>query len=71
VNILMPTSTVARQGLLFLVTNPSAFTVTFQTDGGAAFTTAIALATTQNCLLICTGSATQALGWRKIPSTAA
>lgn len=70
VNILMPTSNLARKGLMFYVLNPSAFTITFQTDGGAAFTTAMALTTTQNCILICTGSTTQALGWRKIPATA-
>jgi hypothetical protein len=71
IDVLMPTSNAARQGLTFFVFNISGSTITFKTDGDAAFTTAIALATTQNCILVCTGSTTQAIGWRKIPATAA
>jgi hypothetical protein len=71
VTILMPTSNAARAGICFLFTNPSGSTVTFNTDTNVAFATAIALATTQNAILICTGSTTPNLGWRKIPSTAA
>jgi hypothetical protein len=71
VTILMPTSTPARTGLMFLLSNISAATVTVNTDTNVAFTTAIALTTGQSCWVICTGSTTPALGWRKIPTTAA
>lgn len=71
IDVLMPTSSLARQGLTFYIFNISAFTVTFKTDGDAAFTTAAALTTLQNCIMVCTGSTTQAIGWRKIPATAA
>lgn len=64
VNVLLPTSTPARKGLMFMISNPSAFTVTLQTDGGAGFTTAIVLATLETAWVYCTGSATQAVGWR-------
>jgi hypothetical protein len=66
VNILMPTSTPARAGLTFFLQNISGTTVTLQTDGGAAFTTAIAIATLKGAVVTCTGSTTQALGWRAI-----
>lgn len=66
VNIKMPTSNPLRKGIMFLVVNESGSTITFQTDGGAGFTTAITVATTKAAILICTGSATQALGWRQL-----
>jgi hypothetical protein len=71
IDILMPTSTLLRQGLTFFVHNLGGATITFKTDGDAAFATAAALATTQNCIMQCTGSTTQNLGWRKIPVTSA
>lgn len=64
VNILMPTSNAARQGLRFTIVNLSANTITLQTDGGAAFTAAIAIAATQMAEVICTGNTTQNVGWR-------
>lgn len=64
IDILMPTSNAARQGLRFTIINLSANTITLKTDGDAAFTAAIAIASTQMCEVICTGSATQAVGWR-------
>lgn len=66
VDILMPTSSAARQGVMFLMSNISASTITLKTDGDAAFTTAIVLATLENTLVFCTGSATQAIGWRAL-----
>jgi len=64
VNIKMPTSNAARQGLTFIMVNLTANTVTLQTDGGAGFTNAIAIASTQMAIVTCTGSSTQASGWR-------
>lgn len=64
VDVLMPTSTAARKGLMFIINNLSANTITLKTDGDAAFTTAIVIATTETAVVFCTGSATQALGWR-------
>jgi hypothetical protein len=66
VDILLPTSNAANAGLTFVVFNVSASTITFKTDGDAAFTTAIALATLEGTILFCTGHATQALGWRAL-----
>lgn len=66
VDVLMPTSTAARAGLCFLISNISASTITLKTDGDAAFTTAISLATLENTLVFCTGSTTQAIGWRAL-----
>lgn len=66
VDILLPTSNAARRGLMFLLSNISASTVTLKTDGDAAFTTAIVLATLENTIIFCTGSATQAIGWRAL-----
>lgn len=64
VDVLMPTSNQARQGLRFTIINLSANTITLKTDGDAAFTSAIAIVAGQMAEVICTGSATQALGWR-------
>lgn len=66
VNILMPAATQATKGLWFLMTNNSANVITLQTSAGAGFTTAITLAAQQTRLVICTGNATAALGWRAI-----
>jgi hypothetical protein len=64
IDVLMPTSSAARQGLRYTIVNLSANTITLKTDGDAAFTAAIAIASTQMCEVVCTGSATQAVGWR-------
>jgi hypothetical protein len=66
VDILLPNVTEADAGLMFLLSNPSASTVTLKTAADAAFTTAIVLATLENTLLFCTGSTTAALGWRAV-----
>jgi hypothetical protein len=63
VNVLMPTSTPAKKGMIFIVKNAGAGALTFQTDGGAGFTVALTAATTVLVRLICTGSTTQAAGW--------
>jgi hypothetical protein len=63
VNVRLPTSTVARQGLIFIFVNISGNVITLQTDGGAAFTTAISVAANAANRVICTGNTTQALGW--------
>lgn len=64
VDVLMPPSNAANKGLVFLITNISANTITLKTDGDAAFTTAIVLAAMESCWVVCTGHATAALGWR-------
>lgn len=64
IDILMPTSSAAVKGRAFIINNVSANTITLKTDGDAAFTTAIVIATTETAVVFCTGSATQALGWR-------
>lgn len=66
IDVLLPESTAARKGLTFIVFNISASTVTFKSSGDAAFTTAIALATLEGTILVCTGHATAALGWRAL-----
>ena len=66
VDILMPTSSADIAGMMFLMSNISANTVTLKTDGDAAFTTAISIATLENTIVFCTGSATQAIGWRAL-----
>ena len=66
VDILMPESTEARKGLAFLIANISGSTITLKTNGDAAFTTAIALLTTEVTWVVCTGNTTQALGWRAV-----
>src|SRR5436190_18487795 len=66
VDILLPNVTDVDAGLMFLLSNPSAFTVTLKTAADAAFTTAIVLLTTENTLLFSTGSTTAALGWRAL-----
>lgn len=70
VDVLMPTSNAARQGLTFHIVNLSANTITLKTDGDAAFTAAIAIASTQMAVVICSGSATQAIGWRAMTAAA-
>lgn len=64
IDILLPTSTVARKGLTFFIYNTSANVITFKTDGDAAFTVPIVAAANQMTILTCTGSTTQASGWR-------
>ena len=64
IDMLMPTSNDARKGMMFIIVNLSANTITLKTDGDAAFTAAIAIASTQMAVVVCTGSATQAVGWR-------
>jgi hypothetical protein len=66
IDILMPASTEARKGLMFLIVNASANAVTLKTSADAAFTTAIVLAANESTLVFCTGSATAALGWRAL-----
>lgn len=63
INLKMPTSTVARRGLVFVFCNLSGNIITLQTDGGAGFTTAITVAANGATRVVCTGNATQALGW--------
>lgn len=64
IDVLMPPSNAANKGLLFIIMNVSANTITLKTDGDAAFTQAIAVAAQQTSYVICTGSATAASGWR-------
>ena len=66
IDVLLPASNAANEGLMFLISNNSANAITFKTSGDAAFTTAIVLAANETTLLICTGDATAALGWRAI-----
>ena len=66
VDILMPASDSTTEGLMFLISNASANAITFKTSGDAAFTSAIVLAGQETSLLVCTGHATAALGWRAI-----
>lgn len=64
VDLLMPTSTVARKGLIFIFVNLSGNVVTLKTDADAAFTTAITVAATASQRVVCTGDTSQVLGWR-------
>ena len=66
IDILMPVSNAANKGLCFLICNNSANAITLKTSADAAFTTAIALAANETTLVVCTGHATAALGWRAI-----
>jgi hypothetical protein len=66
VDILLPASNAQNEGKWFIITNNSANVVTFKTSGDAAFTTAIVLAAQETTMIICTGDATAALGWRAI-----
>ncbi len=59
----LPTSTDARRGLVFIFANLSGNVVTLQTDGGAAFATAISVAANAATRVVCTGNTTQNLGW--------
>jgi|SoiMethySBSTD1v2_1073268.scaffolds.fasta_scaffold369650_2 hypothetical protein len=63
INARLPTSTPARQGLIFIFVNISGNVITLQTDGGAAFATAITVAANAANRVVCTGNATQNLGW--------
>jgi hypothetical protein len=47
INLLLPISNAANQGLMFLIVNNSANAITLQSSGGAGFTTAIVLAATR------------------------
>jgi hypothetical protein len=64
VNLLLPTSTLARKGLAFIFINLSGNIVTLQTDGGAGFTTAVTVPATGATRVVCTGDSSQVLGWR-------
>lgn len=64
IDILMPAVTAADIGKFFLIVNLSANAITLKTSADAAFTAAIVIASTQMALVVCTGSATAALGWR-------
>jgi hypothetical protein len=66
IDLLMPASNAANQGLMFLIVNNSANAITLKTSADAAFTTAIALAANETTLVVCTGHATAALGWQAI-----
>lgn len=66
IDVLMPTSNALRAGLTFIIVNLSANTITLKTDGDAAFAAAIAIASTQTAIVVCTGSATQNVGWRAL-----
>lgn len=63
VNVRLPTSTEIRRGTVLIFANLSGNVVTFQTDGGAAFTTAVTLAANGGTRVVCTGNTNQALGW--------
>ena len=63
VNVRLPTSSQIRAGTVIIFVNLSGNVVTFQTDGGAAFTTAVTLAANGATRVVCTGNTTQALGW--------
>jgi hypothetical protein len=63
IDVLMPTSSPALQGLSFRIVNRGAGSITLKTDGDAAFTAAIVITNTQMADVVCTGSATQASGW--------
>lgn len=64
VDVLMPTSTSARKGLVFIFVNLSGNVITLKTDADAAFTTAITVAATSTTRVVCTGDTSQVLGWR-------
>lgn len=66
VNVLLPVSNAANQGLMFFLVNNSGNAITMQSSGGAGFTTAIVLAANESTLVVCTGNATAALGWQAI-----
>jgi hypothetical protein len=66
IDILMPASTPERKGLTFVMMNNSANAITLKTSADAAFTTAIVLAANETTMVVCTGHATAALGWRAI-----
>jgi hypothetical protein len=71
IDVLMPTSNAARQGLKFIIVNTSggANTITLKTDGDAAFTVAMTIAQNAAIQVVCTGSAVQASGWRAVSIT--
>lgn len=66
VDVLMPAGAVANVGLMWLLSNISASTVTLKTTADNAFTTAISIATLENTLVFCTGSTTEAIAWRAL-----
>lgn len=70
VDVLMPTSSADIKGLTFFMVNASGNAITLKTDGDAAFTTAIVLAANECTIVFCTGSSTQAVGWRAIATAA-
>lgn len=65
INVLMPPSSQAIKGLVFIFTNFGAGgVITLQTSGGAAFATAITVAISGGVTRVrCTGSPTANLGW--------
>lgn len=66
IDVLLPAATAALKGLTFIIMNISTSTMTIKSSGDAGFTTAIVLATLENTIVICTGSATAAIGWRAL-----
>lgn len=66
VDILLPAGAAENAGLCFLISNPSASTITMKSSGDVAFTTSIVLATLENTIIFCTGSATAAVSWRAL-----
>lgn len=66
IDLLMPASNAANQGLMFLIVNNSANAITLKTSADAGFTTAIVIGANETTLVVCTGNATAALGWQAI-----
>jgi hypothetical protein len=68
IDLLMPPSDptvagAAQRGQIFIFVNLSGNVVTLKTSADAAFTTAITVAANAATRVVCTGSATAALGW--------
>lgn len=53
----------AAKGQVFIFANLTAGAIAVQTSAGGAFTTAISVAANASARVVCTGSATAALGW--------
>lgn len=66
VDVLMPAGALVNAGLMWLMSNISANTVTLKTTADNAFTTAISIATLENTIVFCTGSTTEAIAWRAL-----
>lgn len=63
IDILMPDSTAARRGIIFIFVNLSGSVVTLKTSADAAFATAVTVAANAATRVICTGNTTLNLGW--------